>query len=239
MDEITYNAEEYSRTKKIGQFRDAVEFHTIFSLIGNPAGLRIVDAGCGDGIYARELVDRGAAHVLGIDCADDFVEMAKQKNKGYEGKIDYQRSFMQESKGSLDCDLCVGSFVLSYPKTLEEAVEYCQAIASHLKKGGKFVGFNNNPFEVFEGERHAQYGFRKVMKGSAEGAEVVYWVDGMKNPIVNFYLLPETYEKAFKKAGFSKFEWQRARLVESEKGNSYWDKFFKDNPPFIAMLAEK
>jgi len=50
---ITYTAEEYSGTKKSSKFRDAVEFYTIFSLIGNPRGMRILDAGCGDGIYSR------------------------------------------------------------------------------------------------------------------------------------------------------------------------------------------
>ncbi len=236
---ITYGADEYSRTKKNAQFRDVVEFHTIFSLIGNPKNLKILDAGCGDGIYARELVDRGAKHVIGVDCAEDFIELAKQKNKGYEGKIEYQQAFVQDSQGVLDRDIAVGSFVLSYPRNLEEAVAYCGAISSHVRPGGKFVGFNNNPFEVFDGERYAKYGFRKVMKETTEGAEVIYHVDGMTNPIVNFYLRPETYEKAFKQAGFTQFAWQKVLLAPSEVRNSYWDDFFKDEPPFIAMVAEK
>lgn len=41
-------------------------------------------------------------------------------------------------------DAVVGSYILSYPKNLEEAASYCKAIASHLKKEGIFVGFNNN-----------------------------------------------------------------------------------------------
>ncbi len=77
--DITYTAEEYDRTKKESSFRDAVEMHTIFSLIGNPTGLYTLDAGCGDGIYARELIDRGARHITGVDCAEDFIEMANQK----------------------------------------------------------------------------------------------------------------------------------------------------------------
>ena len=237
--DITYKADEYARTKRGAPFRDAVEFHTIFSMIGNPAGLRVLDAGCGDGIYARELINRGATHVLGVDCAEDFIKMAREKNKGYEGKIDYSRAFVQDFHGIGNRDLAVGSYILSYPRNLEEAIAFCQALASHLKPGGRFIGFNNNPFEVFDGERHAQYGFRKVMTGGEEGREVIYWVGGMTNPIVNFYLRPETYERAFREAGFSTFSFQRAILSPSEAQNPYWNDFFKGEPPLIAMLAEK
>ena len=240
---ITYGAEEYARTKKSAEFRDAVEFHTIFSLIGNPTGLHILDAGCGDGIYARELIDRGASRVIGVDCAQDFIDLAKEKNKGYESKIEYHLSFMQDFFGKNDQDLIVGSFVLSYPRSLEEAVAYCTAMASHLKEGGRFIGFNNNPFDVFKGERYAKYGFRKVMNGDKEGSEIVYWVEGRTNPIVNYYLHPETYERAFKEAGFSKFEWTSVQLEPSERENEFWEEFLSGHShfpsPFVAMVAEK
>lgn len=236
---INYTAEEYARTKKQSPFRDAVEMHTIFSLIGDPTGLYILDAGCGDGIYARELADRGAKHIIGVDCAEDFIEMAKKKNKGYEDKIEYHRAFVQDFHGKEDRDLVVGSFVLSYPKNLEEAIAYCWAMASHLKGGGQFVGFNNNPFEEFGGERYERYGFRKIMISNKEGSEIHYLVQGMDNPIINFHLKPQTYEKAFSDAGFSEFQWRRVQLIPSEQGNPYWDDFFKDEPPFIAMVAKK
>lgn len=42
------------------------------------AGKRVVDIGCGDGIYTREFVDTGtAASVIGIDPSREAVEMAK------------------------------------------------------------------------------------------------------------------------------------------------------------------
>lgn len=236
---ITYTADEYSRTKKDSQFRDDVELYTIFTLIGDPTGLRILDAGCGDGIYARELVDHDALHVIGVDCAEDFIGLARKKNESYEGRIEYHHAFIQDFLGKSDRDLVVGSFVLSYPRSLEEATAYCKAMASHLKIGGRFIGFNNNPFEIYEGERYSKYGFRKVMKSDEEGAEVIYWIDGMSDPIINFFLRPESYERAFREAGFSNFQWIRVLLNPSEKNNPYWEDFFKDEPPFIAMVAKK
>jgi len=77
------------------------------------------------------------------------------------------------------------------------------------------------------------------MNGDREGEEVVYWVEGMNDPIVNFHLKPETYEQAFSEAGFSEMEWCRVFLDLSEKNNPYWDEFFAGQPLFIATTTKK
>ena len=138
-------------------------------------------------------------------------------------------------------DAIIGSYVLSYPKNLEETILYCEAIASHLKKGGKFVGFNNNPFEIFDGKaNYSKYGFEKFMNGAVDGSEVIYLLSGMDNPIINFYLNPKIYEESFKKTGFSDFKWEAVLLdPATTKSSEYWKKFFKEKAPFIAMTARK
>jgi SAM-dependent methyltransferase len=236
---ITYTAEEYARTKTESSFRTKVEMHTLFSLIGSPVNKLILDAGCGEGVYSRKLVDLGAEKVIGVDCAQDFIDMALSKNSGYEHKISYHNAFVQDFFGNGDMDIVVGSYVMSYPQNLDEAIAYCSAMASHLKSGGLFVGFNNNPFEEFIGERYEKYGFKKIMNSIDEGAQTIYLVNGMSNPIINYHLKPATYEDAFTKAGFDMFEWSRADLSGDEVSNPYWDEFFKDEPPFIGMIARK
>lgn len=236
---ITYTAGEYARTKTGAPFRVEVEAYTIDQLVGDPKGLSILDAGCGDGVYARKLIDRGASQVLGVDAASDFIELARKKNSGYEGRIDYVEAFVQDFLGNQDRDLVLGSYVLSYPRSAQEAIAYCRALASHLKRGGRFVGFNNNPFDVFQGERFGSYGFRKIMERVEEGAEVIYRVDGMTDPIVNYYLRPVIYEEAFREAGFTSFRWERVQLNPACAGDPYWREFFESEPSFIAMVAVK
>ncbi len=60
---IGYDPDEYAKSKNL-PFRKHVEQHTLFTLIGNPIETRILDAGCGEGIYARRLIDLGAKHVI-------------------------------------------------------------------------------------------------------------------------------------------------------------------------------
>lgn len=239
MSEITYGAEEYADSKQL-PFRVEVERYTLFSLLPELRGKRVMDVGCGEGIYSRKLIDLGATHVIGVDGAADFIELARRRNKGYEGKIEYHHQLIQDFKGVGDQDLAVGSYVLSYPRSLEEAVAYCKSIALCLKSSGKFIGFNNNPFEVFDGVRHDKYGFQKEMHGAKEGGEVIYRVSGMNNPIVNIHLNPKTYEEAFRQAGFSEFYWVDVLLnPANSQGEDYWRDFFANESPFIAMVAEK
>ncbi|MDO8452756.1 MAG: class I SAM-dependent methyltransferase [bacterium] len=236
---ISYTAAEYEATKTGSPFRTEVEAYTIFQLVGDPTGLTGVDVGCGDGLYSRTLADLGAKHIVGVDCVPEFIEMARAKNVGYEGRIEYAEAFVQDLNGRRTRDLVLGSYVLSYPRNAEEAVAYCRGIASLLKPGGRFVGFNNNPFDISPGERFASYGFRKTVQSTVEGSEVVYRVDGMTDPIVNYYLQPMTYEAAFREAGFAQFRWERVQLNPECAGDPYWEEFFREEPPFIAMVAVK
>ncbi len=239
MSNITYRAGEYADSKQL-PFRIEVERHTLFSLLPDIKGKRIIDVGCGEGIYSRQLIDLGATHVIGVDGAADFIDLARSKNEGCKGRIEYHHSLIQDFRGQEDRDLAVGSYVLSYPRNLDEAVTYCKSIAACLKRGGQFIGFNNNPFEVFDGVRHEEYGCQKEMHGDIEGGRVIYRVTGMSNPIINFFLKPETYEQAFREAGFSRFNWVKVLLnPNNPQGTDYWKNFFADEPPFISMIAEK
>ncbi|MET9713191.1 class I SAM-dependent methyltransferase [Nocardiopsis alba] len=50
---------------------------TVLSLMGDVRGLSVLDAGCGPGLYSRELVARGA-RVTGLDQSADMVRVARE-----------------------------------------------------------------------------------------------------------------------------------------------------------------
>ncbi len=60
---------------------------------------------------------------------------------------------------------------MSYPKTPAEARQYALAIASFLREGGVFVGFNNNPHQRTGGAEYKKYGFIKRHFADEPGAE--------------------------------------------------------------------
>ena len=51
---------------------------SVLELVGDVQGLRVLDAGCGPGLYAEELLARGA-EVVGFDANDSMLALAKQR----------------------------------------------------------------------------------------------------------------------------------------------------------------
>ncbi len=55
-----------------------LRFDKTLELLGDPAGKRVLDVGCGPGHYMVELLQRGAAEAVGVDFASEMVGRARQ-----------------------------------------------------------------------------------------------------------------------------------------------------------------
>src|SRR5215467_6736685 len=53
----------------------------VLSLLPPVAGKRVLDAGCGPGVYTERLADMGA-EVIGVDNSPRMVDLAKRRLKG-------------------------------------------------------------------------------------------------------------------------------------------------------------
>ncbi|GAB3299709.1 methyltransferase domain-containing protein [Epidermidibacterium keratini] len=51
----------------------------VLALLGPVTGLRVLDVGCGPGLYLEELLRRGAAKVIGSDASQRMVELARAR----------------------------------------------------------------------------------------------------------------------------------------------------------------
>ncbi len=74
-DEMARVFEEHGRD---GPYNAHYDRPAVLALIGAVAGLRALDAGCGPGFYAEELVARGA-EVVAIDVSEPMLELARQR----------------------------------------------------------------------------------------------------------------------------------------------------------------
>ena len=72
--------ETYARWRKsaLGALTEQLEQRAIFSLVGDPSGLRVLDVGCGDGIHAAEVSQRGGK-VFGLDRSLPMLEAARTR----------------------------------------------------------------------------------------------------------------------------------------------------------------
>lgn len=114
----------------------------LLELLGDIAGQRVLDAGCGDGYVARVLAARGAK-VTGIDIAARLIELARNKDPG--GDIDYRVADLSrplpEDAGRFDA---VASYLVL--NDVEDYRGFAASLATVLKSGGRLVLTLNNPY---------------------------------------------------------------------------------------------
>jgi SAM-dependent methyltransferase len=114
----------------------------MLDLLGDVAGLKVLDAGCGDGYLARVLAVRGAS-VTGVDIGARLIDRARQRDP--EGAIDYRVADLSKAMpGEPDTFDAVASFL-----ALNDVIEYrgfIATIADLLRPGGRMVIAFNSPY---------------------------------------------------------------------------------------------
>jgi SAM-dependent methyltransferase len=71
-------AESYEADAQESAYNAHYDRPAVLQAVGEVRGKRVLDAGCGPGYYARELVERGA-HVVAFDASERMVALAAQR----------------------------------------------------------------------------------------------------------------------------------------------------------------
>jgi SAM-dependent methyltransferase len=62
-----------------GTYNAHTDRPAMLELAGKVEGLRVLDLGCGAGHYAAELLERGAAHVVGVEGSEVLLQAARER----------------------------------------------------------------------------------------------------------------------------------------------------------------
>lgn len=76
-------AEAYDRHAADSAYNAHYDRPAMLELLGDVSGLRVLDAGCGSGLYAAELLSRGA-EVVGVDESEKLIRLARRRAPGAE-----------------------------------------------------------------------------------------------------------------------------------------------------------
>jgi len=122
----------------------------VISLLPTVAGKRVLDAGCGPGVYARWLVDQGA-EVVGLDSSEKMLTIARQR---LAGRAHFVQADLGQPLGFLDgsFDLVLCPLVLEYVKDWTSTFKEFFRL---LREPGYFVFSAGHPADEFF-EHHAQ-----------------------------------------------------------------------------------
>ncbi|MFA6476118.1 MAG: methyltransferase domain-containing protein [Candidatus Paceibacterota bacterium] len=238
-------AEAYANTQDERIAKKYIYKPSLLKAIGNIEDKKIIDLGCGDGFFTREIKLLGASEVVGVDLSPEMIKLANEKEKENPLGIRYEVGDISKLNKLGEFDMAVGGFILHYSKTKEELLGMCKSIYSNLKSGAKIVALNNNPDHP-ETKAH-QYNEVSV---KAEGGELM---EGSKMKVTliiggkeicsfyNYFWSKETYEQCFKEAGFKDIKWLPLSVSDEgvkKYGREFWNEWY-ENPYLVIIEATK
>lgn len=146
----------------------------ILRLAGDIEGLRVLDAGCGGGVHATELVDRGAI-VTGFDKSVGLLEIAKRR---LGGRAQLLIADMSDSLPFQDgaFDLIISSLVMHYLQDWSRPFAEFNRI---LSPGGRLVFSTHHPFMDHKLAGHDNYfetyGFSETWERDGKVVSMRFW----------------------------------------------------------------
>lgn len=216
-------------------YNEYLEMPTTLKLIGNVRNKKILDIGCGSGLYARLLSRRGAK-VYGIDISEKMIEIAKKEAPGVQFKVGNAETLPYKSN-NFDIVLValMVEHVLNWKKLFSE-------VRRVLRNKGVFVFSMENP--IINSMRKVTYKgkkFREIKNYFKEGTRSETWdFEGLKTKIRSHHKTYSTIIKTIIRAGFKIIDYEDAKPILKSK--KIWPIFYKievNRPFFCTWKVEK
>jgi ubiquinone/menaquinone biosynthesis C-methylase UbiE len=137
-------------------FNEHLEMPATLKLIGSVKGKKVLDFGCGSGVYTKVLKEKGAK-IKGFDISPEMLQIARDYVKGVEFKQGSGNNIPFKEK----FDIIFASLVLDYFKDWNKPLKEINRV---LDKGGYFIFSVGNPITEVS-EKYSIKGKRVKYKG--------------------------------------------------------------------------
>jgi ubiquinone/menaquinone biosynthesis C-methylase UbiE len=98
---------------------DTLEKPVILDLMGEVKGKRVLDLGCGDAKFGREILHKGCTQYIGIDGSVNMIQAARKNLEGTGGQVIHTAiETWEESECSFN--LAISRLVLHYLEDIEQ-----------------------------------------------------------------------------------------------------------------------
>ncbi|TYS57532.1 methyltransferase domain-containing protein [Sutcliffiella horikoshii] len=178
---------------------NAIEGPIMSELVGNIQNKTILDLGCGDASFGKELLHLGAKHYTGVEGSEQMVEAARSNLLELDATI-HNETMESFNYPSASYDLVTSRFAIHYVSDIDRLF---QNIYQSLKEDGRFIFSIQHPLTTSS--------FASKESGDKRGNWIVddYFLDGeRKEPwinqvVVKYHRTIEQYFTALREAGFT------------------------------------
>eukprot|EP00026_Physarum_polycephalum_P015662 Phypoly_transcript_16396.p1 GENE.Phypoly_transcript_16396~~Phypoly_transcript_16396.p1 ORF type:complete len:213 (+),score=24.31 Phypoly_transcript_16396:212-850(+) len=207
----------------------------------NNSGKRVLDVACGDGVRTMLYKKYGASKVVGVDISPGMIAIARREAIQENIEIEYVVGDAKDLQIPGEFDFVTSFYLFPYAASRDELLTMCKQIKSKLVPGGKYVGVNQAVKMTPKDLKYCEkYGFFETRPENPQDGDKTTITFNYGIPITAniHYLKPETYEWAFKEAGFTHFEWRPLSLYDNPtpKDQEYY-KDILDHPIGVGIIA--
>jgi toxoflavin synthase len=211
-------ADQYDLSFQLVPYRLHIEAYSVFQLVGDVNYQQVLELATGTGFYARALCQRGAARVVGVDIAEQMIQIGQMAEQAEPLGIEYHVQDVTGFKSETLFDLALAVYLLHYAPTQAALFAMCQSISDNIKTGGRFITYQLNPEISREPDYYQQQpGMNIKMSGSTpvdgEAMPFSAKMGDLVMPEVTAYRWnKETVEAALQAAGFRDIHWVQPQL---------------------------
>ncbi|MGG3915869.1 class I SAM-dependent DNA methyltransferase [Rossellomorea vietnamensis] len=178
---------------------NAIEGPIMYELMGSIQNNSILDLGCGDASFGKELIHKGAKHYTGVEGSAQMVEAARSNLLEQKGTI-HNETMETYDYPKETFDLVTSRFAIHYVSDINPLF---QNVSKTLKEDGRFVFSIQHPLTTSS--------FASKQSGDKRGNWIVDdyfhagerkepWIDQV---VVKYHRTIEQYFLALRQAGFT------------------------------------
>ncbi|MCY0946169.1 class I SAM-dependent methyltransferase [Streptomyces antarcticus] len=234
---------------KYSDFKDTAplggpETNTVFKLLGELKGAKVLDLACGHGHYTRLIKQAGAQEVVGSDLSPVMIDLAKEAEAEQPLGITYHVGDASDLPTLGSFDVVSAVWLLNYATTKDELTAMLRGVHRNLAPGGRFVTVTVSPEFDPHGPELDAYGIQVVKDTPYEDRSAVT-MDllgaNQTATITTSRWTAAAYAECLEAAGFASYDWRAPEIPEEyvqRFGDAFWNNY-RSNPNTGFLVATR